>query len=385
MFALLKGAIIVLAKKTPAMNDIDVPKHEIFTTLIEKSSHICFAYHIRLKQFIYLNKAFRLFFQLTGESIKYDENIFFRCIHEDYVEYAKDTYQKLMEQELVQGVILRMKLHDDSLRTMELEASLFHIAGEAYIAGIANDITEEFNQLFVVNKFAEKKNAILEILSHDLTAPLGNIQMCAALIKSDGHSLEKAVVNELLDKIIVNSERSLKLIRAFLEKEFLETFKAALVKLRINLVEKIANFVEEFKKAGSRVNRSIIVSANTNLVYVHADEPKFIQVLQNLLSNAIKFTHEGGIINITITDRETNVLVTIEDNGIGIPAQLQKDLFERFSKAGRMGLQGEKSVGLGMSIIKKIIEWHGGKIWFVSEENKGTTFFIEIPKEQGED
>ena len=367
------------------MSDLHVPKHEIFTTLIEKSSHICFAYHINRKQLVYLNKAFRLFFQIAGDTTMYDADLLFRYIHEDDVEYAKEAYQKLAEQELVQGVVLRMKMPDNNVRIMELEAWLLDVSGELYIAGIADDITEEFNQLFVVNKFAEKKNAILEILSHDLSAPLGNIQMCAALIKSDGHSLEKAVVAELLDKILANSERSLKLIRAFLKKEFLETFQAALVKLRIDLVEKITNFIEEFKKAGATVNRSITVWSNTKPVYVHADEPKFIQVLQNLLSNAIKFTHEGGIINIKITDRETDVLIIIEDNGIGIPAHLQKDLFERFSKAGRMGLQGEKSVGLGMSIIKKIIEWHGGKIWFESEEKKGTTFFIEIPKEQGED
>jgi two-component system sensor histidine kinase VicK len=75
------------------------------------------------------------------------------------------------------------------------------------------------------------------------------------------------------------------------------------------------------------------------------------------------------------------VLITIQDNGIRIPAHLQEGLFEKFTKARRPGLRGEESVGLGMSIIKTIVEWHQGKIYFESEENKGSTFYIELPRE----
>jgi two-component system sensor histidine kinase VicK len=71
----------------------------------------------------------------------------------------------------------------------------------------------------------------------------------------------------------------------------------------------------------------------------------------------------------------------VADTGIGVPAELQPVLFDKFSKARRPGLRGEESTGLGMSIIKTLVTWHGGKIWFSSEENKGTTFYIELPKE----
>ena len=67
------------------------------------------------------------------------------------------------------------------------------------------------------------------------------------------------------------------------------------------------------------------------------------------------------------------------DTGVGIPEKFHEKLFEKFSTARRTGLKGEPSVGLGMSIIKTIIEWHEGKIWFESQQNKGTTFYIEIP------
>jgi two-component system sensor histidine kinase VicK len=114
---------------------------------------------------------------------------------------------------------------------------------------------------------------------------------------------------------------------------------------------------------------------------VEADEVKFMQVINNLISNAIKFTHDGGIITIRIEEKKNLILISIQDNGIGIPEHLQDGLFEKFTKARRPGIKGEPSVGLGMSISKTIVEWHKGRMWFESKEHKGTTFYIELPKE----
>lgn len=366
------------------MNEISVPIDSIFTALIERTNNICFAFSVQDKKFVYLNPSLEFFFGLIDENVKDDGRLLLNRLYEDDVAYAFENYKKLFEQRSVEAVVLRLILPDSKMKSLKVEAWLLEINGMEYIAGIADDITDESEQLFILNRFAEKKNSILEILSHDLTAPLGNIQMCAALLKSQGNNFNSELTASILDKIINNSERSLKLIREFLKKEFLETFEAALVKMRIDIVEKINNFIEEFKKAGSELNKTIIVTTNKQPIYVHVDEPKFIQVLQNLLSNAMKFTPDGGTIKIEITDKGPDLLITMEDNGIGIPEHLQKDIFQKFSKAGRTGLKGEKSVGLGMSIIKKIIDWHNGKIWFKSEENKGTTFFIQMPKENSD-
>src|SRR5207253_7910739 len=110
------------------------------------------------------------------------------------------------------------------------------------------------------------------------------------------------------------------------------------------------------------------------------DDTKFMQVINNLISNAIKFTPDGGEITVSLEEKEETVLITVADTGIGIPEKFHATLFDKFSAARRPGIKGEPSVGLGMSIIKMIVEWHQGHIWFDSQENKGTTFYIEIPK-----
>ncbi len=105
-----------------------------------------------------------------------------------------------------------------------------------------------------------------------------------------------------------------------------------------------------------------------------------MQVINNLISNALKFTPEGGSITVNVEESDRSVLISVADTGIGIPKKYHATLFDKFSQARRTGLKGQHSTGLGMSIIKTIVDWHQGKIWFNSEENKGTTFYVELPK-----
>jgi two-component system sensor histidine kinase VicK len=103
-----------------------------------------------------------------------------------------------------------------------------------------------------------------------------------------------------------------------------------------------------------------------------------LRAITNLLSNAIKFTRESGKIELSLSLKDKHPLITIKDNGIGIPKNKQPFLFEKFSPARRAGTKGEKSTGLGMFIVKEIIDKHSGKLTFESEENKGTIFYIEL-------
>lgn len=119
-------------------------------------------------------------------------------------------------------------------------------------------------------------------------------------------------------------------------------------------------------------------SAYKNVI-VLLDQAKFIQVIDNLVSNAIKFTPDGGHIYLKVYKQQTGwVVVSVQDTGIGIPEKYHAQLFEKFNGARRAGLKGQPSGGLGMSIIKTIINWHDGMITFSSEPGLGTTFFIHL-------
>jgi signal transduction histidine kinase len=114
-------------------------------------------------------------------------------------------------------------------------------------------------------------------------------------------------------------------------------------------------------------------------VYGNLNKERFHRIMTNLLSNAVKFTPTHGTISIKVREGKKDLHVEVTDEGIGIPEKIRPLLFDRFSKARRKGLKGEKSTGLGLSICRQLVEQHGGSINVDSEEQKGTTFHIRLP------
>ena len=103
-------------------------------------------------------------------------------------------------------------------------------------------------------------------------------------------------------------------------------------------------------------------------------------MIDNLVSNALKFSKETDQVEIHLEDLGQYVIIEVKDHGLGIPKDMIPVLFDRFSGVGRTGLKGEQSTGLGLSIVKQIVEGHRGTIAVFSEEGKGSTFRIQLPK-----
>ena len=128
----------------------------------------------------------------------------------------------------------------------------------------------------------------------------------------------------------------------------------------------------------AKVKRQSLV-LNVEPVAVLADREKMWRVINNLIVNAIKFSYEGKSIYITLMKRDGKALLSVKDEGVGIPSSMKGEIFHLFALEGRTGTSGEESFGLGLSISKQIVDAHNGKIWFESEQGKGTTFFVELP------
>jgi two-component system sensor histidine kinase VicK len=228
----------------------------------------------------------------------------------------------------------------------------------------------------------------MEILAHDLKGPIAIIQSFASLIEKRMSAFQDLEIVEWLKLIQETCGRSIELIRSFVNSEFLESANIVLSRDRLDLVWEIGQVIDSYKKSEKTIAKVFEFTASHRNIYAEVDSMKFLQVINNLISNAIKFTHNNGHIHLHIEEKQgtdgipASVLISVRDNGIGIPASDQPYLFDKFTKARRPGLKGEESVGLGMFIIKTIVELHQGKIWLESAENKGTTFFIEIPREK---
>jgi two-component system sensor histidine kinase VicK len=129
-----------------------------------------------------------------------------------------------------------------------------------------------------------------------------------------------------------------------------------------------------------RIQQSnVVFISDEKAVYALINHEKFPRVIDNLISNAIKFSKETDNVEVHLTRQKNDIIIAVKDQGLGIPKALIPKLFERFSGAGRTGLRGEQSTGIGLSIAKEIIESHGGTITVESQEGKGSTFTITLP------
>jgi signal transduction histidine kinase len=230
----------------------------------------------------------------------------------------------------------------------------------------------------IVFPFAEtvkKYQLLFQHVAHDLRNPIGNIIGIFSLLEQ---SLVKAENIELLNYGREAGKQTLDMLNELLDIEKKDNDSSG---FRITEASQfIARCVEQLRGVLIQKKASLETDLTTVEFFAKLNQAHFQRVLHNIISNAVKFSHPDGHIKISSAVKNNKIRLSIIDNGIGIPYELQGFIFDRFTAAQRKGTAGEKSTGLGLFFAKETIELHGGRIWFESTEGVGTTFFIEIPR-----
>lgn len=355
----------------------------LFRPLAERSQLLYFVYHVEAREVVYLSAAYDTIVQHPRENVNQDLPALLARLHPDDQTYAAARLTHLLQGKFVEDVELRlMPSPGRAGRPQWLCFTVGRVEqapGQTYLSGTVQDITQTREYIDNADRFNKKKNTTLEILSHDLAGPFIMIKQVAGYLGERIESLQDAQLSELLQSVQTTCQDSVNLIRDFVDNEFMESSSVRVKLERVNLSPSLHEIVQELQKSEGGLGKHFSFTGPA-ACYLHLDHNKFMQVVNNLLSNSIKFTPDGGHIQVALQDLGHEVLITIKDTGIGIPQQMQPVLFERFTPARRPGLRGEKTTGLGMSIIKAIVELHRGRIWFESAEDDGTTFFIALPR-----
>ncbi len=301
-------------------------------------------------------------------------------ISPDFDETFFETLEKIIESGEVWRGELKIKRKDNSFFWMNTAVSTIHYPGnreKGYLI-IMFDITKLKNDEERLEKLNYEKDRILYAVAHDLKNPLLNFKALLDLIKSG--TLKKGEEQEVFRLMTRDHEHSINLIAELLDIGRLEDENFVLKKDAVDLNAFLAKSIEQFEKAAEKKKILFTKSFDGQLSPVFINETEFVRVIQNLISNAIKFTPSGGEIRIKTKAVPGNkVSIEISDTGIGISKELLPIIFNKFSKARRKGIDGEKSTGLGMWIVKHIVTLHGGEISLRSLENNGTTFTILLP------
>ena len=238
---------------------------------------------------------------------------------------------------------------------------------------IIHDVTRE--------KTIEKmKSEFVSISAHQLRTPLSEIKWSLETLSNEKLGKLTEVQKEILEKAYSSNKRMLSLVDDLLDvvriEEGTRLYKLAYTDLKEIVSSVVRVYQDKISKKQIKFEFQTPVKS---LPKVKVDAEKIFLVIQNFLDNAIKYSFLSGAISISIVLKEKEVEVSVADAGIGIPKNEQQNIFEKFFRSKNAVKAEPGGNGLGLFIAKNIIEAHNGKIWFESQENKGTTFYFSLP------
>lgn len=236
---------------------------------------------------------------------------------------------------------------------------------------------ERYAYIEHLKRLNASKDRVLAVIAHDLRNPLAAI-ISARRVLARHLSESQGQAAQMLQVIEQACFHGSQLLDELLEAAELEEL-GSLPLEPLNLCAFVRHVFQEFEPRAATRQVTGQLALDTEHAIVPINPPKLQRVLENLLNNALKFTPAGGEIRLRVSTGEKQAWLWVEDTGIGIPQALQAVLFDKYSAARRQGLDGEKSNGLGMFIVKEIVELHGGHIAVESAEGQGTRFRIELP------
>jgi signal transduction histidine kinase len=223
------------------------------------------------------------------------------------------------------------------------------------------------------------KSEFLANMSHELRTPLNAILGFSEVLaeRMFGEVNEKQA--EYLQDILSSGRHLLSLINDILDLSKVEAGRLELELASFNLPTALDNALTLVRERATRHGITLTQHVDPGVGEIIADERKVKQILLNLLSNAVKFTPEGGRVGLTATAAEGVITIAVSDTGIGIaPADLAT-IFEEFRQVGRDDARKQEGTGLGLTLAKKFVELHGGRIWVQSEVGQGSTFTFTLP------
>lgn len=225
------------------------------------------------------------------------------------------------------------------------------------------------------------KDEFLAATSHELRTPLHSISGLSRLIKQESPRLSSSQ-QQKLDIIEATSQRLNNLVNDILDASSIKHGKLKLNAAQVHIKALIDGVVQSMRPLllGKRVQLRVESTPETANLHIKADAQRLQQVLINLLSNAIKFTETGQIlIDSKLNEDSNNLVISVRDTGLGIPVDEQQRLFQPFENYLQVTSKTLESTGLGLSICKKLVELHGGKLTLESIEGEGTTVEIRLP------
>jgi signal transduction histidine kinase len=275
------------------------------------------------------------------------------------------------------------------LKSKALETTLAEVQGERLqlsalsreeLEGKVEERTIELVQALTAAQEARKNlEEFSSIATHELRSPIAAAKGYLNLLLTDKAAKLTDQQKKYMGEIAHANDRLLTLVNAMLDVSRIELGTLAIEPEPTSLSEATDGVLAELAAKIKEKDQKVVKRYDAAIGTMNLDPSLTHAILINLLSNAVKYTKEGGTISITTEKRDADVLITIRDTGYGIPVAEQPRIFEKMFRADNARAKVPEGTGLGLYLVKSILDQADGKVWFESEENKGSTFFVALP------
>lgn len=248
-----------------------------------------------------------------------------------------------------------------------------------FISGLVCVLTDVTEQ----EKIDRERRNFVSNVSHELRTPLTSIKSYTEALV-DGAWENKDIAPEFLSVIETETSRMMRMITDLLNLSRMDQSRFGLEKEFVNMNELVKHIANRFEMVLQSEpyrdkNYRLLTDITQRDLWVEIDQDKMTQVFDNIINNAIKYSPDGGRIIIRLMETHTDLIVSISDEGLGIPRKDIPHIFDRFYRVDKARSRMMGGSGLGLAIAQEVVQLHGGKIWVNSAENKGSTFFVSLP------
>ncbi|HRE47155.1 MAG TPA: ATP-binding protein [Aggregatilineales bacterium] len=241
-----------------------------------------------------------------------------------------------------------------------------------YVA-VLNDITD-------LKELDRQKTQMIQLTSHNLKNPLFAAMSCFELLQEDGEALFTPDMRKDMNQLGEALTRMDKIIHTILNLERLQIGGIGYEETPVETL--LEDAADAYLAQAERGGVALTIALAPDLPLIHCNRHYLTQALTNLIENALKFTRRGGRITVGAQSVAEGVVITVADTGVGIPTEALSRVFERFYRARQAGAEDVSGSGLGLSLVKAVIDAHAGRIWVESEPGMGTTFSVALPVKQ---